>query len=158
MPKTAYIKIVPSHAKNVRYEAGKERLEAMNRLEWAEVLQAIFDLGQASPEESAGWLDLLQETLEDSKGIGNLTALKLNHTFQDILNDFRRDLEATHIPEEDIFYLEYDPTEWFSEPGRNFRQFTSGRMFALAAAGVLQAQGIPVYGTGIAEEPEGLNS
>jgi len=153
MAKTAYIKIIPSQAKNVRYEAGKERLEAMDRWAWAEVLEAIFDLGQGDPKELSGWLELLRETLEDSKGIGALTALKLSHTFEDILNDFRRDLEATFIPERDVFYLEYDPTEWFSEPGRNFRQFASGRMFALASAGVLQAQGIPVYGTGLAEEP-----
>jgi len=157
MPKTAYIKIVPAHAKNVRYEAGEEHLKSMTRDEWIAVVEKLCALG-GDAAAGQGVLERLREEHEDDKGIAAIQSTSLMHTFEDILKRFRADLEATHIPEEDIFYLEYDPTEWFATPGRSFGAYLSGRMFALAAAGVLQAQGIPVYGTGIAEEPEGLNS
>jgi hypothetical protein len=152
MAKAAYIKIIPSQAKNIRYEAGEERLQSMTREEWIVVVESICALGEG---ESAGRgvLERLREEHEDDKGIARIQAHSLQYALEDILKRFRADLEATYIPEQDIFYLEYDPTEWFATPGRSFGAYLSGRMFALAAAGVLQAQGIPVYGTGLAEEP-----
>jgi len=155
MAKTAYIKIIPSHAKNIRYEAGEERIQAMTREDWIRLVEDIRRLGQGN-DAGQGVLERLREEHDYDKGAAKMEMSSLRRNLQNTLKNFRRDLEATYIPEQDVFYLEYDPTEWFSTPGRSFGAHVSGRMFSLAAAGVLQAQGIPVYGTGLAEEPTEL--
>jgi hypothetical protein len=123
-----------------------ERLEASELLSFVEIIYCLS--GKAVPEESIEMLAYPEKEPHWTKFYTN----DLKRTLQTCLEVAAEDIVYIFDdskPSINGFHCDYDPADWLKESNENFSSHVSGRLFALAYVGALEAWGFQVSGTNL---------
>jgi hypothetical protein len=170
-PLKAYLKLTApegmgalcaSGKKKLNVEKSRSLLEQLSAEDWAEFIRTTLSMaGDNVPEAARAEEEWFIDVFLNGDGPSvDLLTFQFQTALNNIVKESQQDFADTYQDDSDCFYLEYDPVEWFTNkhpygPGhKSYTHFLSGRLFAMAWTGLLDAYGFTVEGTELEEEPE----
>ena len=132
------------------FDAATAHIESLSPSDLLAFIEIIYSFsGKNVPEES---VEMLAKPDKEPRWT-KFYASNLKDTLQSCLEvvavEDIPDVFDEDKPQINGFHCDYDPADWLKEPRENFSSHVSGRLFALAYVGALQAWGFQVSGTNL---------
>ena len=150
MSKDAYLRITRP-AEGLRgdgHEIAKWLMQEDAYEDMAQSLEKIYDLGGFAGDRHS--IESLRGG--DGEGLAGFVATNIRKAIashgQQLTTDMK-EMDSSRVDGEEVHELHFDPSEWFAGGNEDFYSYTSGRLYWLAAIGVLERMGFKVEGSGL---------